>query len=79
MVSYKGEKLMKTIKEKNDWWTGVTEKFNNPNFTEEQLDFLFKKFPACMGHLTWVIMKNNTDKTYRWQDFYENDLPHKRD
>ena len=55
--------------------TKLTESFNNPEFTEEQLDFLLKKFPACMGHLILVINHNKTDKGYKWKDFYEDDSP----
>ena len=54
----------------------IVEEFNNPQFTEEQLAFLFKKFPACMGHLVFVVMSNHTKEGgYNWKDFYDNDLP----
>ena len=54
----------------------VVEDFNNPRFTEEQLAFLFKKFPSCMGHLVFVVMENHTKvEGYKWKDFYDDDLP----
>ena len=54
----------------------VVKDFNNPQFTEEQLAFLFKKFPACMGHLVFVVMDNHTKKEgYNWKDYYDDDLP----
>ena len=54
----------------------VVKDFNNPQFTKEQLAFLFKKFPACMGHLVFVVMENNTSKEgYNWKDFYDDDSP----
>tara|TARA_B100000579_G_scaffold373527_1_gene337207 strand:- start:283 stop:486 length:204 start_codon:yes stop_codon:yes gene_type:complete len=54
----------------------IVEEFNDPQFTEEQLVFLFSKFPACMGHLVFVVMENKTKEGgYNWRDFYENDLP----
>ena len=54
----------------------IVKDFNNPKFTEEQLAFLFKKFPACMGHLTFVVMENHTkEEGYNWKDFYDDDLP----
>ena len=40
----------------------IVKDFNNPQFTEEQLAFLFKKFPACMGHLTFVVMETTPKK-----------------
>ena len=60
----------------NSLMTKVLNDFNNPKFTEEQLDFLMNKFPACMGHLMIVVMKNHTTKEgYNWKDFYEDDSP----
>ena len=61
---------------RNPIFKKIVEDFNNPQFTEEQLAFLFKKFPACMGHLVFVVTENHTTKEgYNWKDFYDDDSP----
>ena len=61
---------------RNPIFKKIVEDFNNPQFTEEQLVFLLKKFPACMGHLFIVVMDNHMKEGgYDWKDYYDDDSP----